>query len=243
MEPGFVPFDLQRMFFGDYPPLFYAEVAFRVVVIYGYTLVLIRWIGGRGVAQLSMVELLLVIALGSAVGDAMFYDDVPLMVALAVITIVVVINKLLDKAIVHSQTAEDLIDGQPVPLVRNGKIACEGTSRRDLGDDEVKAILRQAGVSNLGQVEHAFLEISGSASVFRFDRPRPGLAIVPPRELSPPLPLTDPARAPGGLACCAVCGHLAPAAAVLPDTSCANCGKRVWTAPVMPVEADTLAAS
>ena len=67
MEPGFVPFDLQRMFFGDYPPLFYAEVAFRVVVIYGYTLVLIRWIGGRGVAQLSMVELLLVIALGALV--------------------------------------------------------------------------------------------------------------------------------------------------------------------------------
>ena len=38
-----------RMFFGDHPPLFYAEIAFRTVVIYAYTLALIRWIGASAV--------------------------------------------------------------------------------------------------------------------------------------------------------------------------------------------------
>ena len=53
MDQPITPFDLQRMFLGDYSWLFYAEVAVRIVIIYGWTLLLIRWIGGRGVAQLA----------------------------------------------------------------------------------------------------------------------------------------------------------------------------------------------
>ena len=43
---------------------------------------MLRWIGSRTIAQLSTVEFLLVIALGSAVGDSMFYAEVPLLHAL-----------------------------------------------------------------------------------------------------------------------------------------------------------------
>lgn len=243
MDQPITPFDLQRMFFGDYPPLFYAEVAFRITVIYGYTLVLIRWIGARGVAQLSMIEFLLVIALGSAVGDALFYDDVPLLVAMWVITLVVVINKLLDKLIIRSERIEALIDGRPLALVRDGVLVGEGLNARDLGANEVKAMLRKAGVSNLGQVEHAYLEINGGTSVFRFDRPRPGLAIVPPPDVIPPEPLTDHDAAPDGLACCAACGHVGPAQALLPEQPCPNCRETRWTAPAMPVDPDQLAQS
>ncbi|WP_103174566.1 hypothetical protein [Paracoccus sp. SY] len=68
MEDSVVPFDLLRMFVGDHPPLFYPEVLFRTLLIYSYTLGLIRWIGGRSVAQLSTTAMLHVIALSSAVG-------------------------------------------------------------------------------------------------------------------------------------------------------------------------------
>lgn len=57
---------------------------------------LLRWLGSRTIGQLSTIEFLLVIALGSAVGDAMFYPDVPLIHALLVVMVVVVANKLLD---------------------------------------------------------------------------------------------------------------------------------------------------
>ena len=87
MDQPVTPFDLQRMFLGEQPLLFYAEILVRTLIIYAYTLVMIRWIGGRGVAQLSMVEFVLVIALGSAVGDAMFYPDVPLLAAMLVIAL------------------------------------------------------------------------------------------------------------------------------------------------------------
>jgi len=96
VEDSIVPIDLSRIFFGTDPALFYLEIVFRTCVVYAYALLLIRWVGGRGIAQMSAVEFLLVIALGSAVGDAMFYPEVPLFQAMLVITVVVVINKILD---------------------------------------------------------------------------------------------------------------------------------------------------
>ncbi|MFC6496274.1 hypothetical protein ACFP8Z_01285 [Gemmobacter lanyuensis] len=41
-----VPFDLQRMVLGDQPPLFLAEILFRIAVIWPWTMLLLRWIGG-----------------------------------------------------------------------------------------------------------------------------------------------------------------------------------------------------
>lgn len=232
MDSPIIPFDLQRIFLGDYPPLYFAEIAFRVAVIYAYTLLLIRWIGPRSVAQLSLVELLLVIALGSAVGDAMFYDDVPLLVAMLVITLVVAINKLLDRLVVKSDRAARMIDGQPTRMVSDGAIDWQGMHHRNLGASEVKAMLRCEGITNLGQVAGAYMEASGGLSVFRATPPQPGLAIFPPPELLPPAPLTDPAAAQGGLAACAACGQVADAATVLPDGACPVCAGRVWASAV-----------
>lgn len=227
MEESVVPFELSRMFLGDHPPLFYAEIAFRTVVIYGYTLTLIRWIGGRSVAQLSMVDMLLVIALGSAVGDATFYDDVPLLQAMLVITVVVGLNKLLDTLIERSNRAKHLIDGRTVAVVRDGRILDDGLRRRDLSTLEVQAMLRSAGVANLGQVEAAYLEAGGGLSVFRRAEPMAGLPLVPPPDVHPRPELS--AAGPGDAACCAGCGRVRSMAGLTADTPCDACGRTDWT--------------
>lgn len=122
METKSATFDLYRMVFGDHSLLFLFEIAVRTLIIYAYTLLLLRWVGHRAVGQLSMVEFLLVIALGSAVGDAMFYPEVPLIHAMLVISVVVIFDKLIDIAGTRSQKIEKLIGGQPVELARNGII-------------------------------------------------------------------------------------------------------------------------
>ena len=235
MDQPVTPFDLHRMFFGDQPVLFYAEILVRTMVVYVYTLLMVRWIGGRGVAQLSMVEFVLVIALGSAVGDSMFYPDVPLLMAMLVITVVIGVNKVLDLLIVRSDRAKDVIDGRAVRLVRDGRLLTEGMAACDMGSAEIKALLRQAGVRNLGSVEHAYMESGGGLSVFRFDEARPGLPLVPPDSAVPDQPglpvLTDPALAPDGKACCARCGGVEEAIIALPEGRCGHCGGDVWTAP------------
>ncbi len=52
MSEPVVPFDLARMFLGTDPALFYLEIVFRTCVVCAYALLLIRWVGGRGIAQM-----------------------------------------------------------------------------------------------------------------------------------------------------------------------------------------------
>lgn len=110
--------DWHRMFIGDEPPIFLLEIVIRTIIIYSYTLILLRLLGSRAIGQLSTVEFLLVIALGSAVGDAMFYPDVPLIHSLLVVTVVVVANKLIDLGIARSKSVEHIIDGKPEQAIR-----------------------------------------------------------------------------------------------------------------------------
>jgi uncharacterized membrane protein YcaP (DUF421 family) len=177
------PFDPARLFWGTAPALFYLEIVFRVVVIWIWTVVLLRWVGGRSVSQMSVVEFLLVIALGSAVGDPMLYPEVPLLHAMLAILLVVLADKAVDFALRRWTRAKRMVDGIPTQVLHEGHLCNSGLDDKKVAAAEVMELLRLAGIRNLGQVEFAFLEPSGALSVFHYDRPRPGLAIVPPLEL------------------------------------------------------------
>jgi uncharacterized membrane protein YcaP (DUF421 family) len=228
-----IPFDWHRMLWGDAPIWFMLEVAFRVLVIWLWTAVLLRWIGGRSIAQLSIVEFLLVIALGSAVGDAMFYPDVPLVHAMLVILLVVSFDKLIDVALRRWSGAKAVIDGRPVEVLRDGRILCDGLQARRLNVLELMELLRLKGVENLGSLRLAYLEPSGELSLFKADPPRPGLAIVPPVELS-----NLPAAQAGQTICCGSCGQISTNDTV----PCPECGETAWTFAQMP-RADVMGAS
>lgn len=231
MAEPITAFDLGRMFLGDEPPLFYAEIAFRTVLIYLYTLVLIRWIGSRSIAQLSLVEFLLVIALGSAVGDAMFYPDVPLIHCMAVITIVVLLDKALSSVLAQSPLLEDVIEGKSVEVVRGGRINFAALSSLNFGHDELFEQLRLKDVEHLGQVRAAYLETTGQVSMFREDRDldRPGLSIEPPWDVSEPQSFRAGQKTQGpALYACIQCAMVRnqPAQTALP--ACPECGGDTW---------------
>lgn len=230
MNEQVVAFDIGRLLLGDEPPLFLLEIALRTVIIYGYTLALVRWLGGRSIGQLSMVEFLLVIALGSAVGDAMFYADVPLIHAMIVITIVVLLDKALSFLVTSSSRLEDLIEGKTAEVVRDGVIQWRELQRLQLGHDELYEQLRLKEVSQLGQVRCAFFEANGLISVFKKpDGEPPGLAIVPPWDVAKPRQYSagEAAAEDGaGFACIRCATVVRPAGGTLPP--CPNCHGETW---------------
>lgn len=213
-----IPFDWVRLFLGEDPPLFYLEIVFRILVIWTWTMGLLRWIGGRSISQLSVVEFLLVIALGSAVGDAMFYPEVPLIHAMLVIALLVTLDKAVDCAIRRYRVAKRIIDGHPVAILRDGVILCDGLSVRQLGSLELMEMLRLRGVENLASLRAVYLEPSGQLSIFPARESTPGLSIVPPRENLQESPPPD-----GVIACCENCGLVDE-----PRGTCPNCGTDIW---------------
>ncbi len=51
------------------------SVIVRTVIMFFAALVLIRWMGKKGFGELTMFELLIVVGLGSAIGDPMIYRE------------------------------------------------------------------------------------------------------------------------------------------------------------------------
>lgn len=217
-----VPFDLERLLWGSAPFLFYAEIVVRVVTIWLWTILLLRWVGGRSVSQMSVVEFLLVIALGSAVGDSMFQPEVPLLHAMLVILLVVLADKAVDYALQHWPKAKRFVDGTPTEIVRDGHLCAAGLRAERIGATEVMELLRLKGIRNLGEVKHGFMEPSGDLSLFHHDRPLPGLCIMPPLELQPPPPAVA-----GADHCCVTCGLVRRADV----TVCPECGDTQTTVP------------
>ncbi len=218
-----IPFDLTRMIFGDVHWLYYAEILVRTCVIYGYTLMLLRWIGGRSIAQLSIVEFLLVIALGSAVGDSVFLPDVPLFHGMFAITVAVFFAKGVELLTLRSSKMETMINGEPSCLVQDGVTDMDALRRLNLTVGELRSGLRINGMTSLGQVRAAYMEPSGDLSVFAAEPARRGLRIEPPPELEPYAP-----AGAGPDKCCTACGLIQPS--VTPGL-CRNCNCDEWTDP------------
>jgi len=222
--------DWKRMLFGDEPPLYLLEILIRTLIIYVYTLGLLRWLGSRTIGQLSTVEFLLVIALGSAVGDAMFYPDVPLLHALLVVTIVVLANKGLDILISRFKTAERAIDGIPEEAIRDGVFSNDFLKSTSLGRSEIFQQLRERGVEHMGQVARGYVEADGALTVFLAKQPRPGLPIEPPWELSEPERIdATTALAKAATLSCLHCGALAEVSGKTQPGECPHCGHSHWT--------------
>ncbi|UXU73626.1 MULTISPECIES: DUF421 domain-containing protein [unclassified Paracoccus (in: a-proteobacteria)] len=184
--------ELRRILLGQHEWLFALEILFRTTIIYFYTLMLMRWLGGRTVAQLSIVEFLLVIAIGSAVGDSLFYDDVPMLPAMLAIFLVAAYNKLLDRAILSSRLLARLFEGCARIIITDGVIDRDRLARQGIGQDELFLKLRERGITDLAQVKFAILEANGAISVLKHED-RHGEGLYHP----PAIPAAEAIRAGG----------------------------------------------
>ena len=224
-------FDLYRIFIGDQPLSFLVEILFRTAVMYLYVLLVLRLLGKRGMGQLSPFEFTIIIALGSAVGDPMFYPEVPLLHCLAVVTVVVAMTRFVTYLSNRSEAVEDFLEGQPRSIVTDGELDLKAIDGERFSREELFMLLRERNVSQLGQVRQAYLEPSGAISAFRApeDRCKPGLPIIPPFDEwtpSPDFAVTGAARQAGVHYACWKCGHVEEAGA---SPQCGRCEGEHWT--------------
>ncbi|MBO0932596.1 DUF421 domain-containing protein [Fibrella aquatilis] len=181
MDDPVIPFDWQRMWLHDFPLAFLGEVALRTVFMFVVILAALSISGKREVRQLSVYELVLLIGLGSAAGDPMFYHDVPLGAAVVVFVVIMLCYKFITKLSDRNKTIREKLEGVPVYVIEDGCILTKNFDDEDLGKDELFADLRQAGIEQLGEVRVAILEANGTLSLYKQsdNQVKPGLPILP----------------------------------------------------------------
>lgn len=221
-------FDLQRMLFGDLSWGLLFEIGLRIVILYFYNLLMLRIVGNRGVAVFSGFEVTLVIVLGSAVGNPLFFVEIPVIHAMFVITLITLLQLGMIAITSRSSRMEDLIEGVTHRIVVDGMFDREGMRIGKISREEVAIKLRVAGARQLGEVQGAYLESTGEVSVFRYEpgHARPGIYLAPPWDVQPPMLLLLGTAAPAAdRYACHYCGQVTPFALGERLGDCSRCGK------------------
>ena len=197
-------FEWNRLFFNELPEIFILEVIFRSTVMFTILLLTLKLAGKRGVKQLSIFETVIIIALGSAAGDPMFYEDVGIVPAAIVFVTIIVLYRAVTWLTGKSKKFEEFIEGKTECLIQDGKFSVSSFKKETLAQDEFFSELRIRSIEHLGQVKHAFIETSGEVSVFFYEDKdvQFGLPILPAafNEKSKII-ITD------GIHACTFCGH------------------------------------
>ena len=162
-------FEWKRLLFNDLPLEFLVEVVFRTIIMFTVVLLTLKFAGKRGVKQLSIFEIVIIISLGSAAGDPMFYEDVGLLPAIVVFLMILFMYRGVTWLLGKSKKFETFIEGKTHCIIEDGQFSIQSFEKEDLAQDEFFAELRLRSIEHLGQVRNAYVETNGAISVFFYE--------------------------------------------------------------------------
>ena len=223
------PFDWQRLLLDEVTLGFLGEVAVRTLLAYIVVFLFLKLAGRRGVRQLSLFELVVILTLGSAAGDMTFYEDVPLLPVLTVFVAMSIFYRATTALMASSPRLQAWIEGSPFTLIRDGVFELETLNQGNISQDEFLMELRLHGVEHLGQVRLAIVEINGDVSLYYYaaEQTRKGLSVLPVAHR----PVYQQVPCPGDYAC-SHCGRVQHMASVQRIT-CPACKAQQWSAALM----------
>ena len=147
------------------------SVILRTLIVTLLVLTIIRWLGNKGIGQLNSFELLIIIGIGSIIGDPMVYtEEISIPQAISAVVIIVVIFKGIDYVTSRSKRFTRILVAQPVQLVKDGKYLVSGLKKARISDDEFKSLMRLNGIKKLEEVKESYLEMNGQVSFIRVER-------------------------------------------------------------------------
>jgi uncharacterized membrane protein YcaP (DUF421 family) len=215
--------DWNNIFIGELDWEFVLEILLRSIIMFTSVIVFLRLSGKKGVRQLSLFEVAIIISLGSAVGDPMFNRDNPIVPALIVMVAIILFYLAITWLAVKSQRFESLLEGDPIYIIENGMFDLKDGRKHTIAKDEFFAEMRQENIEHVGQVRKAILETNGKMSFIFYgeEEVKPGLPIWP-KEYEKKVKVIQSI----GNYACAFCGNIEKIESGV--CTCNRCNKDEW---------------
>ncbi len=141
------------------------------VLAYFTLIIIIRIAGKRVLSKMNAFDFIITIALGSVLATIILNKDVPLAEGATALALLVLLQFVMTWTSVRANWFRKLITGEPALLFYQGKYLEKSLLRERVTRDEVRASIREAGLSDIDQAHAVILETDGSFSVI--DQPIP----------------------------------------------------------------------
>lgn len=152
------------------------EKIIRPIAVYAFLVVMLRLGGLREIAQMNAFDLVVLLTISNAVQNAIIGDDNSLLGGFIGGATLVFTNLLVVRFLYHHPKLERLVEGEPVLLVKDGRLLHKNLERELITEEELAAAVRRQGIERIEDCAEVILETSGAISVVQRQPTRTELA-------------------------------------------------------------------
>jgi uncharacterized membrane protein YcaP (DUF421 family) len=140
---------------------------YKTLILFSVSLLLVRVMGKRTIAQLSPFDLIVIIIMGSAIAIPLEDDKIKLSYGIAPVIILSILNYILAILITKSRKIEDFFQGKSTVLVKNGEVMMKNLKKERITIADLLVLLREKDVTNINDIEEATIEPNGKLSILK----------------------------------------------------------------------------
>ncbi|NLJ34041.1 MAG: DUF421 domain-containing protein [Firmicutes bacterium] len=157
----------------------------RAFTFFALSLISLRIMGKRTIAQLSPFDLITVIIIGASVAIPMEDEKIPFIHGVIPLVSITIINYAIHLLILRNRKIENFLQGTPSVLVEDGELVIKNMRKERVTLADLAILLREKNIRNVNQVQEATLEPNGRLSIIL-------------KEVEEPVTLRDLGLAPSG---------------------------------------------
>ena len=101
--------DWNELLIGDLNFNFAIEIVIRTLIMFSMVLLILRLSGKKGIRQLSLFEVAIIIAMVSAAGDPMFSKDVAIVPSIIVFVSIIILYRTITFFAMNSEKFKNII--------------------------------------------------------------------------------------------------------------------------------------
>jgi uncharacterized membrane protein YcaP (DUF421 family) len=154
----------------SFEPALILSIILRTLIITGILLIAIKWLGSKGIGQLTTYQLIIILSLGNIVGEPMINSDTSIVAMITAVIIIITVFKLLDYVSAKNKRIEKIINPDIISIVKDGNIDKDGLTKARIGIKEFESYMRSAGIRDVSEIEQSNLEINGQVNFIKKDR-------------------------------------------------------------------------
>ncbi|MBS4023552.1 MAG: DUF421 domain-containing protein [Dethiobacter sp.] len=139
----------------------------RAVVIYFLVLVMVKLMGKREVGQLTPLDFVVGIMIGSVAALPMEDAQIPFLPAMVPIVVLAGLEIIFSVLALNSKKIRLFVEDKPTIIISDGRLIKENMAKTRMNIDDLKQELRKQGVADINEVEEGTLETGGTFSVIK----------------------------------------------------------------------------
>ncbi len=152
------------------------KVLINSIVAFVYLFIIARLMGKKQIAQLTFVDYVIGISIGSIAAEFATDVDTPWYYYILSIAIFFVLNLFISLIFNKAQWLKRLLQGTPSVLINDGKIDYDELKRCKLDLYDLMSLARERNIFDLSEISYAVLEVNGQLSVLPKGNKRPVVA-------------------------------------------------------------------